>query len=71
MRKFRVGTNLTYLSQMYCRPPLVKSMSRSSLSGQSQVYTAGDDDSEERFAPSAATQPTRRDSESKYFKVAP
>ena len=56
---------------MYCRPPLVKSMSRSSLSGQSQQpysATAGDDDSEERpqtTTTSSVTQPLRRDSESK------
>ncbi len=49
---------------MYCRPPLVKSMSRSSIGGQPQIYNAGDDD-EERSQTATVTQP-RRDSESMY-----
>lgn len=49
---------------MYCRPPLVKSMSRSSLTGQSQVYNTGDEE-EDRSHSSTVAQ-LRRDSESIY-----
>lgn len=51
--------------QMYCRPPLVKSMSRSSLGGQTQLYSAADEE-EDRTSSAAAAAPAqpRRDSES-------
>lgn len=49
---------------MYCRPPLVKSMSRSSLGGQTQVYTTVGEDEDERLHSTTTTQ-TRRDSDSK------
>lgn len=50
---------------MYCRPPLVKSMSRSSIGGQSQYSGAADeeDDRTSSAATAAPAQP-RRDSES-------
>ena len=50
--------------QMYCRPPLVKSMSRSSMGGQSQAFTAVNDDDEERTQTTTSTGAIRRDSES-------
>ncbi|XKL66672.1 hypothetical protein PGB90_010092 [Kerria lacca] len=53
--------------QMYCRPPLVKSMSRSSLTGQSQVYNTGDEE-EDRSHSSTVAQ-LRRDSETSQASV--
>lgn len=50
---------------MYCRPPLVKSMSRSSLGGQTQSYSGTADEEDDRTSSAAAPAQPRRDSESK------
>lgn len=53
---------LSFLLQLQCRPPLVKSMSRSSITAQAQVYSTADEE-DDRAQSSLITQP-RRDSES-------
>lgn len=51
---------------MYCRPPLVKSMSRSSIGGQTQSYSGAADEEDDRTSSAATAAPAqpRRDSES-------